>query len=94
MFLNRFSLMGPLYNEWLVDMWSRVEDEKLNYLSSPQAQARVAKRSELVTGAGGNAGRVILPASFQGSERSKAVAVADALALCKHFGGNPHLFDV
>ena len=43
--INRFDMLGRLCNEYLVDMYSRVEDERLNFIRFNQS--RVAKRGEL-----------------------------------------------
>ena len=68
----RFGLLGRLLNEYLVDIFSSVEDNWLNYVRQ-HVQTRIAARLELdetIEAEGGaRAGRVYLPASFMGSPR-------------------------
>ena len=42
----RFGLLGLLFNEYLVDMFSSVEDNRLNNIRH-QVQSRIAARREL-----------------------------------------------
>ena len=60
----RFGMLGRLLNEYLVDMFSSVEDSRLNYIRH-EVQNRIAAQSELnetIEAEGGvHAGRVYLP---------------------------------
>jgi hypothetical protein len=85
----RFGLLGRLLNEYLVDMFSSVEDSRLNYIRQ-KVMPRIAARSELdeTINAEGEvrAGRVYLPASFMGSPRMQRKLIADGLAVVRHLG--------
>ena len=37
--ISRFDMLGRLSNEYLVDMYSRVEDERLNFIRFNQSRA-------------------------------------------------------
>ena len=80
----RFRQMGRLICEYLVDMYSRIE-ERLSYIQrGRQQQYNLVTDSE--TGF-----QNMLPASFLGSRPWAAEQVADALALCWEYG-KPSLF--
>ena len=85
----RFGLLGRLLNEYLVDMFSSVEDNRLNYVRE-HVQSRIAARRELdetIEAEGGaRAGRVYLPASFMGSPRMQRRLIADGLAVVRRLG--------
>ena len=82
----RFGLLGRLLNEYLVDMFSSVEDSRLNYIRE-NVQIRIAAQSELdetINAEGGvRAGRVYLPASFMGSPRMQRKLIEDGLAVLR-----------
>ena len=84
----RFRLLGRLTCEYLIDMYSRVEEERLNYIQQGRQrqvqQYKLAHDSEVGF-------ENILPASFLGSRAWAAEQVADALALCRKYG-KPSLF--
>eukprot|EP00664_Eupelagonemidae_sp_cell27_P003402 gene3402-162_t len=44
-----FHACGRLLNEWMVDMFCRIDDNRLNYLSSPEGQKklRIAEKADL-----------------------------------------------
>jgi hypothetical protein len=92
----RFGKFGMLFNEWLVDMYSRTEDERLEVIRSSDIQSRMAKRVEVEKNQHSQIslqrlGRSALGASWVGSTRHKKQELANAYALCDHFG-NPSLF--
>ncbi len=84
-----FGLLGRLLNEYLVDMFSSVEDSRLNYIHQ-HVQTRIAARSELdetIDAEGGHrAGRIYLPSSFMGSPRKQRKLIADGLAVVRRLG--------
>ena len=64
-------MLGQLLNKYLVDVFSRVEDSKLSYISH-EVQSCTATWCELSktieTEGGHHTGQVYLPASFMGSQ--------------------------
>lgn len=84
----RFRLMGRLTCEYVVDMYSRVEEERLNYLRAGRQQ----QLQHSLCGQDSEHGfQNMLPVSFLGSRAWASEQVADALALCREFG-KPSLF--
>ena len=85
----RFGLLGRLLNEYLVDMFSSVEDNRLNYVRQ-HFQTQIAAQCELdetIEAEGGaRAGRVYLPASFMGSPRMQRRLIANWLAMVRRLG--------
>jgi hypothetical protein len=78
---DRFRSLGRLMNEYLVDMFSRMEDERLQY-----------RRQGLIHRAGGE--KYInyhLGPDWIGSRAWASEQVADSLALCREYG-RPSLF--
>lgn len=71
---------GRLMNEWLCDMFSITETERLQNLrlSSIQESAALFRYN--------NEAAVILPASFKNSKREKKLLVEDALTICGFYG--------
>lgn len=82
-------MLGRLLNEYLVDMFSSVEDSRLNYIRH-EVQNWITARSKLdetIEAEGGVcAGRVYLPASFMGSPRMQRKLIADSLAIVRRYG--------
>jgi hypothetical protein len=76
----RFGRLGDLLNEWSIDMYSRVEDEKFNYLRSDKGKKKMAMRKD-VEKHGAQSGRTYLPKSHIGSTRHQRAEVADSWAL-------------
>jgi hypothetical protein len=72
-----------------MDMFSGVEDSRLQYIRS-EVQTRITARRELdetIEAEGGHcAGRVYLPASFPGSPRMQRKLIADGLAIVRRYG--------
>lgn len=101
----RFAAMGPLTCEWAVDMFSRVEEQRLGYLRygrQDQRRAQYALQQGDARGAGDPAFEVgaqddeftlesSIPASFLGSRQWASRQVADSLALAR-VHGKPSLF--
>ena len=96
---NRFQLLGRLYNEWLLDMWSRTEDQRLDWIR--HNQPKIVKRCDMIDvadvdgipeGMRGRAlGHIFLPGSFPGSRRYQLRLLNDALAIVAR-RGKPSLF--
>ena len=94
-------MMGPLLNEYMVDFFSTIESERLDFLRSQQkyvakcndvAQLLYWRNDDSVRGEGEvKCGRVYLSSEFLGSPRHQQKMVADSLAIVKKFG-NPTFF--
>ncbi len=93
---DRVRKLGRLGQEYMVDGWSRAEEEKLNFIRYNQAKLlRTAKRKEIdetIAGeGGGKAGKIYLPNSHTGSPRNMAVKYQDAMAVVNR-KGKPSFF--
>ena len=93
---NTLHRCGRLYQEYLCDMYSKVEGARLKFLQDNQDKLRVELYSGLqdaVTqkepGKGSEVERIgqmiVLPASFTGSPRYMYKHYLDALAICREF---------
>lgn len=98
---KRFLQFGRLAGEYLVDMYSRVEDERLSYIRRALQQQmnqiedfQYSNSQDLEEYSAlesySNRG-IVLPASFLGSRAWAASEVADSLALCRT-KGKPSFF--
>ena len=98
---KRFLQFGHLAGEYLVDMYSRVEDERLSYIRRALQQQmnqiedfQYSNSQDLEEYSAlesySNRG-IVLPASFLGSRAWAASEVADSLALCRT-KGKPSFF--
>ena len=90
--LPHMHLCGRLLNEWLVNMFCRMEDERLALIRRDQSQ-RIATRAELTgvlsdaSAAAGATGRTYhLPSSVPGSPRHLRRLRVDALELARRRG--------
>jgi hypothetical protein len=84
-----FRELGRLTCEYAVDMYSMVEEERLNYLRGGWLdQVRGAVQYSMEGSGDGPRGNVegMLPASFLGSHTWSSKQVSDALALCRQYG--------
>ena len=88
---------GRLYQQYIVDQYAKIEQNRLNYLKLNQSTLR----AELYQGAvdaihagdsSNNVGRrIILPSSFSGGPRQMYQLYQDSMAIVSHFG-KPDLF--
>lgn len=79
---DRFLIFGRLCSEYLCDMYSRMEEERLNYIRrSRMSRARTLDPSVDATNID-----IELPASFLGSRKWASEETADSLALARTFG--------
>jgi hypothetical protein len=86
---ERFRQLGRLACEYAVDMYSRVEEERLNYLRRGRLdQVRGAGQHGTEGSSESLRGNIegMLPASFLGSRAWSSQQVSDALALCRQYG--------
>jgi len=84
----RFLQLGRLTCEYCVDMYSRVEEKRLNYLRQGR-QAQISRYQPRHSPAAETDSLSIegaLPASFLGSRAWASQQVADSLALCRQYG--------
>ena len=91
-------MSGRLYQQFVVDAYTMVENERLNFHRLNQKILRIAPIANLnQTLAAGNSdasktgNRIVLPSSYTGGTRYKMQNYLDAMALCKAFG-YPDLF--
>ena len=94
---NWIQSAGRLYQQYIVDQYAKIEQNRLNYLRQNQSTLR----TELYQGAvdaihGGdhaaNIGRrIILPSTFSGGPRQMYQLYQDAMAIVRHFG-KPDIF--
>ena len=93
---NTLHRCGRLYQEYLCDMYSKVEGARLKFLKENQDKLRVELYSGLQdamaqneAGKGSEVERIgqmiVLPASFTGSPRYMYKHYLDALAICREF---------
>nr|XP_043618055.1 uncharacterized protein LOC122589793 [Erigeron canadensis] len=89
---------GRLYQQYLVDSYTAVEEEQLRYTRNHQAELRVDLYNNVCdavtkgdTRADAVGKRIVLPTSFTGSPRYMVQNYQDVMALCRAFV-NPDLF--
>ena len=70
-------LLGRLFNEFCVDIYSAIEENRLNWIR--HNQTKISKRQNLQFS--NDEGRIFLPASFIGSPRHNQKLIADALTI-------------
>ena len=80
---SRFTQAGRLANEYLVDMYSRVEEERLSYLRFNQPRPGA---DEAIDAEGDpRLGQIYLPSSFLCGPRWQSTQTADALAIVSRY---------
>ena len=88
---------GRLYQQFLVDAFMNVEQERLDFIRSNQENLRTESykgiQEAILRGDinGSSAGKIILPSSLTGGPRYMMNNYQDAMAIC-HYFGNPNLF--
>ena len=90
----RFQILGPLVNEFVIDVFSCIEDQRLSFHAHNQdkyrtsvhhasAVARVPRpRRDKAPGAE----KIIVPSSFTQGFADQAKKMTEAMALLRHFG--------
>ena len=92
---NPRQMSGKLWQQWLCDMWAKVESNDLGYLENNQDKLyadnyqKVKKRK--AEGTTGKGPPTVLPSTYKQSDRYMHRKLQDALALARVFG-KPHLF--
>ncbi len=91
---SRFQKLGPLVNEFLIDVFSCIEDQRLSFHAFNQdkyktsvhhasASARIPRpRRDKAVGAD----RVIIPSSYTQGFADQAKKLTEAMAIVRHFG--------
>lgn len=84
----RFSIFGRLTNEYVVDMFGRELDSRLNYICSNQERLRTQEQDTALMGHEElqESENVYLPASFLGSGRWSTNQIADSLTIAATYG--------
>ena len=89
---------GRLYQQFLVDAYTAIEEHRLRWTRANQSELRVDLYHNLYdavtkgdTRADAIGQRIVLPSSFTGSPRYMMQNYQDAMALCRTYG-NPDLF--
>nr|CDJ90645.1 uncharacterized protein LOC100901161 [Haemonchus contortus] len=93
-YFNPLHFAGKLYQQLLVDSYVKIEQNRLNYDRTHQAELRVDSYrglADYVTGDNDITGppgvrRVILPSSFPGSPRAMVQNYQDAMAIVSKYG--------
>ena len=91
-------LEGDLFHQYLVDMYAKIESERLAYIVSHQKELRVDDYAHLRDSINNDAALghelgkiVILPSTFTGGPRYMHEKTQDALTYVRHYG-RPDLF--
>lgn len=79
---DRFLIFGRLCSEYLCDMYSRVEEERLNFIR----RGRVSQAHREDPSVDDSDMSIELPASFLGSRKWASEETADSLALARVYG--------
>ena len=82
----RFQIFGRLTNEYLVDMFSRSLETRLNYIRTNQKRLRQEDASLMDVPYIADHQNVYLPSSFLGSNRWASEQIADSLAIAAAYG--------
>ncbi|CAL4067133.1 unnamed protein product, partial [Meganyctiphanes norvegica] len=93
---SHFHRSGRLFLQFLVDMYAKIESERLYYIRNHQTELRVDQYAHLMDAINNDtiqdAGQlVILPSSFTGGPRYMHQRVQDAMTYVRHYG-RPDLF--
>ncbi|PAV76155.1 hypothetical protein WR25_25064 [Diploscapter pachys] len=96
---NPIRLGGKLYQQYLVDAYVKIEQDRLDYIRENQKALKVESYKALrdyledtADAQGKNVGRtIILPSSFKGSPRNCQQAYQDSMAMVRRYG-KPHMF--
>ncbi|KAL4112576.1 hypothetical protein QTP88_016331 [Uroleucon formosanum] len=92
---NHLLRYGPLFNQYLVDMYAKIETERLNFIRNHQNKLRADKyihlkddvrRQDIDADQLGKL--VVLPLSFTGGPRFMHVRAQDALTYVRHYGSS------
>ncbi len=88
---------GRVFQQYIVDQWTKIEQNNLNYLKNNQSKLRVETRKNVEAAAADGADApttgkpYTLPSSFVGSKRYMCQQYQDAMAIVRALG-KPDLF--
>ena len=90
----RFEKLGPLVNEFLIDVYSCIEDQRLSFHAYNQDKYRtslhhasaVARVPRSRRDKAAPVDRIIVPSSFKGGFADMAKKLTESMALLRHFG--------
>ena len=92
---NHLLRYGPLFNQYLVDMYEKIETERLNFIRNHQNKLRADKYIHLKDAVGrqdvdaDQLGKlVVLPSSFTGGPRYMHERAQDALTYVRQYGSS------
>ena len=97
---NTIHRMGRLFQQYIVDMYAKIEGDRLQYIRYHQKELRADVYQGLADAVQSSDGhidgsqlgkKIILPSSFTGSFRYQHQLYQDAMAIVHHFG-NPDFF--
>ncbi|XP_004301743.1 PREDICTED: uncharacterized protein LOC101302173 [Fragaria vesca subsp. vesca] len=96
--MNTLLKGGRLFQQYLVDAYATVEENRLDYIRKNQDKFRIEKKMDIFAAASSGitesrdvGQRIILPSSHTGSPRDMINNYQDAMAICRQYG-NPDLF--
>ena len=96
--LSYLHVFGRLFHQYLVDMYAKIEQQRLNYIKFNQRQIRsdlyrglADALSSSDTDAGELGRSIILPSSYTGSPRQMFELYQDAMGIVRKYG-KPDLF--
>lgn len=98
----RFQQLGPLVNEFLIDIYSCIEDERLKfhafnqekYRTSLHHKSAVSRIPRSLRSASAPVDRVIIPSSFSGGFADQAKKLTEAMAILRHYGAPSYFVTV
>lgn len=90
----RFEKLGPLVNEFLIDVYSCIEDQRLSfhaynqdkYRTSVHHASAMARVPRPRRDKAAPMDRIIVPSSFKGGFADMAKKLTESMALLRHFG--------
>lgn len=90
----RFRKLGPLVNEFLIDVFSCIEDQRLSFHAHNQDKYRtsmhnasaVARRPQRTLSQPHSVDAIIIPSSFSGGFADQAKKLTEAMTILRHFG--------
>ena len=92
---NPIHLAGKLFQQFIVDQYAKIEQNRLNFFRSNQQKIRAELyqgiQDAMAAGNGRIGRRIVLPSSFTGGPRAMVQLYQDAMAVVRSFG-KPDLF--
>jgi hypothetical protein len=82
----RFQIFGRLTNEYVIDMFTRNLETRLNYIRANQKRLRAEDATLMDVSQIADCRNIYLPASFLGSRRWATEQISDSLAVAAMYG--------